>query len=842
MIQDNSPLPLGQMRVLDCCDRIGQSCGRFLADLGAEVILLEPEAGMTSRQRPPLHNGESLYFAVHNANKKSVVVDLQSGQGREQFLTLVKSADLLIDGGELTGRGISHEEVRAANPQLLLLSITDFGLKGPYKDFIATEAVHAAMGGFLSRSGIAGREPLLPPGEMSYETASIQAGWVALLAYWQRQKIGKGDLLDFSINDAVSQLMDPAIGATGSAAVGRTPIEMAPHGRPVVNRIPGEMPSLALLYPYYKCADGYVRICTLNPRQWMAMSDWLGPDHPLTDPKYAETAVRIFKIDIANALVADLVKDKTRVELVAEGQQRCIPIASVTKPVEVFNNEHYRERDLFTEVPFQKDKGMLPSGYLHMDNRRIGIRKLAPQLGENTLDVVKQIQPKVLACESAKLISHPLKGITVLDLGVIVAGGELGRLFADQGAAVIKLETKAYADGLRRSSDGNPVSMTFAQGSRGKKSFGLNLRSKRGMAIFKDLVKKSDVVISNFKPGTTESLGIDYQSLKEINPAIICAESSALGSMGPQAKTMGYGPLVRASTSLSTVWRYPDQEDGFGDGVTIYPDHFVARTSATAIMAKLIDREKSGIGGFVDLSQAECIINVMATEFLRESIEPGSMVPRGNRSEFDAPNSLFQCRGNDEWVAISVTNDQQWQALCDLTGNDDLKNNIGYVTAEGRVARREELEKIVSAWTCNFSPYEIMQACQESGVPAGNMLRLSEFLGNTHLRERGFFRTLNQPTAGRPLDTENAPVGSSELLPDPDITRAPARAEHTREIAKEYLGYSDLEVDALIEAGVLETGSPGDAGVMKQKIKTVLVSHATKAFLKFRAFREQSSG
>lgn len=145
MLQDSSPLPLAQMRVLDCCDRIGQDCGRFLADLGAEVILLEPEDGMTSRQRPPLHKGESLYFATHNANKKSVVVDLQSEQGREQFLALVKSADLLIDGGELTGWGISHEEIRTANPQLLLLSITDFGLKGLYKNFIATEAVQACQ-------------------------------------------------------------------------------------------------------------------------------------------------------------------------------------------------------------------------------------------------------------------------------------------------------------------------------------------------------------------------------------------------------------------------------------------------------------------------------------------------------------------------------------------------------------------------------------------------------------------------------------------------------------------------------------------------------------------------
>ena len=278
---------------------------------------------------------------------------------------------------------------------------------------------------------------------------------------------------------------------------------------------------------------------------------------------------------------------------------------------------------------------------------------------------------------------------------------------------------------------------------------------------------------------------------------------------------MGYGPLVRASTSLSSVWRYPDQEDGFGDGITIYPDHFVARASATAIMAKLIERKQTGIGGFVDLSQAECIINVMATEFLRESVEPGSMIAKGNRNEFDAPNSLFLCKGSDEWAAISVSNDQQWLGLCNAMGRDDLKSP-DFASAENRIAKRDELEKIVSEWTQKYSPYDVMQACQSNGVPAGNMLRLSEFLSNSHLRERSFFRTLNQPTAGRPLDTENAPVGSSDILPDPDITHAPVRAEHTRELAKEYLGYSDIEVDALIDAGVLEIDESGDVGIVKQ--------------------------
>jgi crotonobetainyl-CoA:carnitine CoA-transferase CaiB-like acyl-CoA transferase len=833
--QPNSQLPLTGIRVLDLCDLRGQSCGRMLADLGAEVILVEPLEGMSSRRRAPVVDSQSLYFATHNANKFSVQLDLASQEGKKDFLKLVSSSDMLIDGGDKSIWGMlntSHSQLRTIYPDLIILSITDFGLQGPYKDFTATESVHMAMSTVLSRSGTNGSPPLLPPGELALETASIQAAWVALLAYWQRSHNGKGDLLDFSINDAIAQTFDPGVGAAGSAAAGRTAIEVAPHGRPEVNFIPGKLPSVALLYPIFKCADGHIRACVLNPRQWRSMSEWLGPDHPFTHPKFGVTGKRLLNIDAINKLMASLFENQTREHLVAQGQKRGIPIASINLPGEVFDNDHFDQRNLFTKIEIGGKKAKAPSGYFCIDGRRIGINTLAPKLGANTQNLLSSAKVKdalpVTGGESRK----PLGGILVLDLGIIVAGGELGRLFSDQGATVIKVENKAYSDGLRQSLDNNPIPISFAQANRNKKSLGLNLRSDKGKEIFLRLAKDADVVISNFKPGTMESLGLGYEVLREINPGIICAESSAMGSAGPQARTMGYGPLVRASTALSGLWRYPEKEMGFGDCVTIFPDHFAARVSATAILAKLIQRKTTAVGGFIDTSQAECIINALASEFLRESIAPGSLKPTGNQSEFDAPNSLYPCAGKDEWCAISVTNDDQWQGLCRAMSRADLADNTNYQTTEGRLEHRIGIEDIVTRWCKSRSPYAVMNLCQKQGVPAGNMLRLSEFIENPHYNARNFFRKLHQPSAGRAIETENGPVAFSDNIPPPQIQPAPALAEHTRELMSTLIGLSDIEIDTLIASGDLEIRKK-ETSAMQQKVRTLAINSAMKTLLKF---------
>jgi len=794
-------LPLAGVRVLELSDGKGEMCGRVLADLGAEVVLIEPPAGSGARRMHPLVDGNSLYFATHNANKRSAVVDLTTAAGREDLLTRTADADILIESlgvGVMAGLGLSAELLHERNPALVVLSISDFGHTGPYRDYEGTNAVLMALGGVLARSGIKGERPLLPPGQLAYETASVQAAWVALVAYLQAVQTGRGDHLDFSVLEATIQTLDPGMGVTGSAAAGRSALELAHRGRPPVGAG----------YPIFPCADGHVRICVLNPRQWQGMCSWLGDDHPFTDPSYGHIGKRFKAIKEINALIAQLFRDKPAVELVREGQLRGVPIAAVATLSGAMRDEQFLARDVFAPVALPNGlQGRAPRGYIFVDGQPAGIRTTAPALGEgNALDPAAKKPPQSNP-SSTEGSRRPLAGIRVLDLGVIVAGAELGRLLGDQGAEVIKIESSAFPDGLRQGQGTESMTISFAQGSRGKRSLGLNLRSPKGVELFKRLVAVSDVVVSNFKPGTMDSLGIGYDVLKDINPRIVFAVSSALGATGPRSRSMGYGPLVRAASGLTALWRYPEIEGSFSDSTTIVPDHFVGRISATAIAALLVRRLRTGRGGFIDVAQAEAGIGLLSSEVLRESLQPGSVGPRGNSDEFEAPNGVFPCAGDDEWCVVAVRHDGDWAALCAAMGRSDLLDDARFADSRGRVAHREELDAAVTAWTSLHSPQQVMELLQARRVPAAKMIRLDEYLKNPHYAARRMFRTFHQPGLEAPMITENGPVGFSRL-PEPELRPAPFMGQHTEEIAREVLEFCDSEIDALVAEGVLETMAP----------------------------------
>jgi len=794
--------PLAGVRVLDMADGKGEMCGRLLADLGADVILVEPPGGMMSRHQDPLVNGKSLYFETHNANKRSVTLDLTSDAGRESFLNLVNNADMLIETtrpGTLEGLGIGVDKLHQVNPELVVLSMTDFGQTGPYRDFFGTDSVHAAMSGVLCRSGLPGSDmpPLLPPGRLAYETSAIQACWALLVAYWQRLNTGVGDHVDFSFFEGTAQIFDPVLGVTGSAAAGRSSMQMAEErGRPNAGH----------LYPIFPCADGHVRMCILNPRQWKGMCEWLGDDHPFTDPSYGNLFKRMKEIGEINALIKKMTSNLSTQEVVDEGQQRGIPVAALAKPHEVLDDEHFNARRAFTELQVDSvGVGKVPHGYLEVDGVRMGIRTSAPEPGENNDEIFGNLSSTAHKKKEFEtgIQRRPLEGIRVLDLGVIVAGAELGRILADQGAEVIKVENRAFPDGGRQSGTPDKVSFSFAQGHRGKESLGLNLRSDNGVKLFKELAAKSDLILSNFKPGTMESLGIGYDVIREINPRIVMADSSALGRSGPLSRSMGYGPLVRASTGLTGLWCYPEVEESFCDGMTIVPDHFAARVSGIGVLAQLIRRRRTGSGGTVSVSQAETILSALSTEFLRESFIPGSLKPQGNHAEFTAPDGLFPCAGDDEWCVVSVQDQVQWRALCDVINREDLLRDLSLDTSSGRVSQRKKVNEALELWTRDRSPEEVMKTLQGIGIPAGKMYRLSEIGSIEHLRQRCFFRSLKQPGYDEAWPTENAPARSCNM-PDPDIRPAPLQGEHTRQVAARVLGLDDSAIQELVDSGDLE--------------------------------------
>ena len=537
---------LAPLRVLDLGGAESDGVGRLLADLGADVLKIEPPGGSSARDALPLVDGASIAFTVNNANKRSAVLDPNNAVDRARLTELASAADIVVDGGNPAGAapyGTSCAALAEQFGHLVALSVTDFGSAGPYASRRATDAVLYAMSTALSRTGPTAGRPVLPPEGVASGTAAAQAAWAALVAYYHRLRDGRGDYIDFSRYEAVLQSLDPPYGAEGQAAVGIKRSSELWRGRPRNQNI----------YPIFSCKDGNVRICLLSARQWRGMRGWLGEPEQFADPKFDSIAARYAASRELNAAIADLFAPQTMDALVAEGQARGVPVAAVLTAAETLASDHFRAVGALTSTRLSPSATLaIPAGPFVVDGHHAGLVHPAPAPGAD--EPAWTTPPSAAEITTQDAVTRPFEGLRILDLGVIVAGGELGRLFADLGAEVIKIESAAYPDGLRQTAPGMSMSRSWALTHRNEHSLGLDLRHPDGAAIFRRLVADADAVFANFKPGTLASLGFSYEQLRQINPRIVLAESSAYGATGPWSERMGYGPLVRASTGVTWLW------------------------------------------------------------------------------------------------------------------------------------------------------------------------------------------------------------------------------------------------------------------------------------------------
>lgn len=791
--------PLAGVRVLDMVDAGCESTAKVLADLGADVIRIETPGGSRSRRSGPAVNGTGLGFATRNANKRGVTLDLNTSGDMQRFEKLLSGADILLDGsgpGVLAGQGLGPEHLRSLNPALTVVSITDFGQNGPWRDWKATSAVHSALSSFLSRSGLPSvPEPLLPPAYLAYEGAAAQAAWLTMLMFWSARRTGVGSHADFSVLDGVIQVLDPGFGMGGTAR-GTTSVKAAPRGRPDAGH----------LYPIFKARDGYVRLCVLSPKQWQSLCAWMGHPEALADPRYAQAALRHASFGAIFPVIAAMMESRTRAELVEQGQSFGVPTAGLLTIPEVLAEPAFRDAGSFTGLQLAPGLDiMAPDAMLEVNGRKAGIRRPAPKLGEHNDEVFSEQRPPRIGHPAARSCGLPFSGLKVLDLGVIVVGGELGRLFADYGAEVIKVESREFPDGTRQAYAGEDMSESCAWGHRNKKSLGLNLRSPEGLEIFLKLVEQADIVLSNFKPGTLQKLGLDYARLSRVNPRIILSESSAFGNHGPWSTRMGYGPLVRASSGTSMQWQYPGIEGSFSDAVTIYPDHVVARINAVGVVSLLVRRLATGRGGHIASAQIDVIFSAMATEIAAASVPEGHPAVTAH-AQADEPSGIFPSSGDDEWVVVDVASDQDFAGLSCAIGQEGWLKNPLFTTASGRAANRDKIVPALAAWTGARPAKAAAAQLQRHGVPAGHMARVSDFLSDPYLLARGFIGTLPWPGGGElPAFTREAGIDN---IAGPRLETAPVQGEHTRAVMREWAGLPHEEIERLIAGKVLEPAEP----------------------------------
>ncbi|EIV91534.1 CaiB/BaiF CoA-transferase family protein [Frankia sp. QA3] len=801
-------LPLSGVRVLDLTTGPLAAIGRHLAEWGADVLRVELPGGGADRRTGRRVAGVSLGFAAANLGKRAVTLDLARPADRTRFTALLAGADILLENTPPTApeaAALDVEGIRREHPSLVILSATPFGRTGPHAGWQATSPVFHALSGELSRSGIPGREPLLPPGDLPYDCAAAQAVFVVLLAYLERLRTGLGDHLDFAVLDGAVAALDPGYGIAGSATAG-VPASRLPRGRPEARH----------QYPIIPCADGFVRLCILAPRQWRAMFAWMGSPAEFADPSYDKLTTRFASTTLLPA-IARFFADRTRAELEQAGQSHGVPTAAVLDLDEALESEQIRARGAFTPVELAPGTAApFPNGVLELDGHRAGIRGPAPTLPphsaappswaarpapsprdssagqDSSADQDSSAEPNGPDATDGR----PLAGLRVLDLGVIVVGAEQGRLLADQGADVIKVENDAFPDGSRQARDGSAITVTFAAGHRNKRSLGLDLRSPRGRDLFLRLIADTDVVLTNYRPGTLESLGLGYDVLKKANPAVIVVDSSAFGTTGPWNRRLGYGPLVRACAGLTAQWRYPGEADGFSDALTVYPDHVAARIGIAGVLALLIRRRRTGIGGTVSVSQAEVMLGHAAAAVADKALVRTGAEVEGPTGP-DAPWGVFPTAGDDDWCVVTVRGDDDWQALCRVLDRDDLATEPALTSADGRATARDRIDATLVDWLARHDAVEAMNLLQAAGIPAGAMLRVSELPSFPYYAERRLFRLSGHPHIRQTFYLENAPVRSGRL-PDPPDNPAPLLGEHTEQILRETLGLTEAETAALM--------------------------------------------
>ena len=538
-----------------------------------------------------------------------------------------------------------------------------------------------------------------------------------------------------------------------------------------------------------------------------------------------------------------------RDELCAEGQARGFLAVPVNSVRDIVDDPHLHERGAFVSVDHpQLTRSIdLPRLPIHSTGYK-PVGRPAPTLGADSADVLAELM-SVDSAEYDSLVNKglvsgphrhtkastgraegppsvpagqlppeggangstsrrgvdrddlPLKGIRVIDFCWQAAGPLTTELMANLGADVIKIESDARIDTLRVALPAyDPPTIEtgafFQDCNTDKRSINLNLSAPDGLRVAYDLIRDADVVTDNFTGGVMKRLGLGYDDLKKINPRIVVASFPVMGTWGPKASWKGIGNSVVALGGLAAHTGEPDRKP---TGVLLHTDFTLAPLAVTAIVSALIQRERTGVGQEVEIPQYEAAIHLLDTELIEQLANGVTPPRRGNRSPEMAPHGLFQCAGDDRWLALGVRDTVDWLELCRVIGRNDLATRDDLRTLDGRKAAEDEIESAISEWTSQQDVWTATACLEAAGVPAGPNEDIEDLV-ESDPSMRGFFHEFDHPV-GIKFMAQNQPfLWNGERLP---IRRAPLFGEHNEEVYRHELGLSEEEVTQLIVDGVI---------------------------------------
>ena len=804
---------LSDYRVLDLTDGGAMIGGMILADLGADVIAVEPPGGNPSRRRGPFADGvdaieASLVWQSWARNKRSVVLDLESDEGRERFRGLAAGADAVIESAEpgaMSALGLGYEELAAANPGLVYAAVTPYGSSGPKASWPGTDLTVAAAAGPMMQTGDSDRAPL----RISLPQTGLHAGADAAvgvqLALWERRRSGRGQFIDVSGQASFAQATQSGILA---AQVGSDPFERSAKGLKL-----GPL-EIQLFWP---CKDGHVAItylfgAAIGPftRRLMEWAQEEGHcDEETRDKDWLNYTLLLLtgQEPVSEYLrccgvVAELCATRTKAELFEEALKRRLLLVPVSTVADLDQNAHLAAREYWREI--ERDGRTLRhcGPFARFSDSEIAYRRAAPALGEHTDEVLGEERPAA-SLHAGDGSALPLDGVKMVDLMWVMAGPAGTRVLADFGADIVRVESSTRIDTGRTLQPfiGNDSSQAegsamFHNMNANKRMTTIDPNNPEGRELMLDLVRWADVLTESFTPRAMRGWNLGWEQLREVNPRLIMQSSCLMGQTGPLAEFAGFGTLAAAIAGFTPLAGWPDRGPAGPFGA--YTDYVSPRFATAALLAALEQRERTGRGQHIDISQLEASAHFISPAILRYGLTGEVWSADGNRDPQMSPHGVYASAGEDEWVAIAARDDADWRRLAAIVGSDDAR----FATLAGRLEHADELDAALSEWTAARSAAEAMEILSAGGVPAHAAQDSASAAADPQLAHRGHFAELRHPSL-EPTTVEGARMAFGRTpARQPEV--APTMGADTDAVLRELLGYDDERIAALAAAGALQ--------------------------------------
>ncbi len=822
---------LSPYRVLDLTDERGQLAGLLLAQLGADVISVEPSDGASTRALPPFVDDipgpdRSLMHLAYNRGKRSVRAD------HVDLRALAATSDVVLHSG---ADDVDLAALRAANPHLITVSVSAFGDTGPKSNWLASDLTIAAASGQMSLTGDSDRAPLRISAPQAFHHAALEATIGAVVALMARPHVG-GQHLDVSAQQSFMQSTQVAM---LNAGVGAPDMERHAGG----SRI-GPY-NLRLVYP---AKDGYVAVTflfgemigrfTQKLMQWVWEEGYCSEyirdlDYPAFFQLFRTGALAPTTLTEATDAVAALTSTLTKDELFAIARAKRLLIAQVATTEDLLGNAHFAERGYWEQVEVGEGPAArsvkVPGPWAHTTG--VALRPLggAPTIGQHDDEIPEMLQRTVTVPTPAELSGQAplaaksgghdtpndssayipleqaprraLEGLKVLDFTWVIAGPMGTRVLADHGATIVRIETERRIDVIRAAQPflpgkgGIEDTGLWHSIAAGKHSVQLDLSTEGGRAVARDLARWADVVVESFAPGFMASIGLDYETLRSDNPSLVMVSSALMGQVGPLSDFAGFGNLAASIAGFTDMTGWPDRSPA--GPYTAYTDYVSPRFLALSVLAAADHARRTGEGQFIDLSQSEAAIHLLTPALLEHAVNGRGFSRQGNADQHLAPHGAYQVQGTDQWVAIACTDDDQWRRLAGLLDRADLAS----LTNGERLARQHEIDGIIAAWTVDQDSLALQSLLQDHHVCAHQVQRSGQCHADPQLIHREHFRMVPHSVHGEVM-VEGPHVRYSVTPPGP-VWGGQVLGEHTMWALEEILGYDEERITELVVGDVL---------------------------------------